>query len=1516
MSDINNNIQYIDDNNIKFTEVKLPETLFTSGPLGIKGRIKKDGVQASQVVDNDKSPLINAVDIDWNGVDVGEEVLRTTGDLISWIKTKGSGGNGSGVSLNAGLTAINSSGLQRAYQAGQVLMYNGITYTWGIPSTSQQQQSINYLWAYTVAENDNAARNKLNRAQTIDVPNNYSNVPLTPPEGQFLYMTTARKQGNTYLKWDGTNVWSLPIRIGDNSTSGTGTDGDSYNYIYCLTDKNTTPTIPFNVTVDTIEGLSENQGINFISQRIDESRVNVWRDHPNGVDKDFPQEWIAVAKSEDGTWGGYSTPALWSHYGIDGKDGDTIEYIYKLTSSNTNSVTIPYPYLYEKNGITYSTEITGEDYQKDDFIPQGWSDNPLSLTTLQNRQWVSIRRGEWDDSQNKIVWGEFSTPTIWSENSVTIIDSPYVITNDNPSIQVICDYQGQSLEVNDTYEPTNFTVNRGNLNVSDDFNWGYSVNYINNNVNTPEIQVTANFYDSNNNNQDYYQIIPHQLVTDKAIITITATLKEDESFSLSTKVIAKKRKATSPGEIPQAYSLKLSQVVVLRNSEGNIINSIEIDVKDRQNNILRTYNAIQQAGLQLLIEGANSNYNVLQSNILDSNTIKNAFTNSGKTDIGDSIIVKLQSYNAISSQYEEEDFGYITLINGDIEINVDGYTFALEQNNKTISYSEELYGNGTNFDPSFLDYPIIGYKNGTPLTLTQLQNLIVDNLTCTNCSAELITSNGKLILHIIPQSTTSGGQVLISCVDEENGQICQILTATYLLETASYKIEVVRGQLQAKASSEELTELREIAERNTATITHNSRTLNSTIEAQNVFPNLFGFSNGLSFYDSEPFIQGYGLEVKTAQFTSRNFSSGVYYFNFDSSKSVIVSMNVYRGSNTEYFFGAILHGNYPSKIECNGEERSFDEGYTIRLQGGTTYKIKLYFDDISVVYDENFRNALGFHVSVPNTSTNEEINRRLYIQNLKVEYGSVATKFCISDEDAAQKNSTNLITENFVCSEGSEGTSPYQQAIYDTHSTEAIDEYPNVHCFANFEINSNSYGDAWLLQYSRDFNLMSNINKVYTFSFLAKTNIKTTNIENILYINPGASSNPRIGDYTYYNYNEALFNESNGRKVHSLDTEWKRYYTYFYISNSASGLTFLPVIKIVNDPDHSNIDYNGGGNINTRTVYITDLMLQEGYIPSEEQSFSDKFHTISQINQTASSITLSVNDQINNLSSQIEQTSTSINSSVTNQINNLTSQIQQTDSNIDLCVKKNDLIQSGITLNADGVKFTAEKVSFHGTSDNIEYIRLGRYENGLPYFEFRNPNGEVTFSLGYQGLKSHYVEATIKRYLYKTFIGESDMSAIPAQIMFNIIKNNAGNENYAPFATYYRFSAEVINGNRSDSGKAVDGLYYASGDTTTTGEVLPTGTLSANNVYLWAITERESISDSEAVGAFVVFHNGVYRDIGHLRIIKGYNWITGLVTYEYYLEYGYGADNIYELISDDGSTIDLSNPQYAWNNLA
>ena len=129
---MSNNLKYIDkENEIEFTEVRNPQILFKNGPLGIKDRIKYDGTEVTEIDSNDTSPLINAVDIDWNGIDVGDsKSINTTGDLIAWIKKKGSGGGTGGTVLNRPLASVNNLLYSTPYEAGQVLTYNGSTYEW------------------------------------------------------------------------------------------------------------------------------------------------------------------------------------------------------------------------------------------------------------------------------------------------------------------------------------------------------------------------------------------------------------------------------------------------------------------------------------------------------------------------------------------------------------------------------------------------------------------------------------------------------------------------------------------------------------------------------------------------------------------------------------------------------------------------------------------------------------------------------------------------------------------------------------------------------------------------------------------------------------------------------------------------------------------------------------------------------------------------------------------------------------------------------------------------------------------------------------------------------------------------------------------------------------------------------------------------------------------------------------------------------------------------------------------
>lgn len=80
----------IEQNNIIFNSVKDKGGVTVgTGPIRINGQ--------NSFGENSKD-IVNAVDIDWNGAQVEENVtLNSTGDLLSWIKIKG--GNRGGTIL-------------------------------------------------------------------------------------------------------------------------------------------------------------------------------------------------------------------------------------------------------------------------------------------------------------------------------------------------------------------------------------------------------------------------------------------------------------------------------------------------------------------------------------------------------------------------------------------------------------------------------------------------------------------------------------------------------------------------------------------------------------------------------------------------------------------------------------------------------------------------------------------------------------------------------------------------------------------------------------------------------------------------------------------------------------------------------------------------------------------------------------------------------------------------------------------------------------------------------------------------------------------------------------------------------------------------------------------------------------------------------------------------------------------------------------------------------------------------
>lgn len=154
------------------------------------------------------------------------------------------------------------------------------------------------------------------------------------------------------------------VRVAD------GKDGKNYEYIYSRTATEIKPLIP-----DT--------------SQTDDYIPKGWTDDPIGPTLLLQFEWVCKRVKIDGVWRDYSIPALWSRFGEDGTD---YEYIYRRTS-------------------TESKPSTPATLQSDDYVPSGWTDDPIGPTRELPYEWISKR------SKVDAAWGEFTIPSLWSRFS-------------------------------------------------------------------------------------------------------------------------------------------------------------------------------------------------------------------------------------------------------------------------------------------------------------------------------------------------------------------------------------------------------------------------------------------------------------------------------------------------------------------------------------------------------------------------------------------------------------------------------------------------------------------------------------------------------------------------------------------------------------------------------------------------------------------------------------------------------------------------------------------------------------------------------------------------------------------------------------------------------------------------------------------------------------------------------------------------------------------------------------------
>lgn len=214
---------------------------------------------------------------------------------------------------------------------------------------------------------------------------------FTPPEGW------SRDDALEGIVWMSSGVfkadtgeiieeWSVPVRITGQDGSN-GTDGYSIEFIFKLTRNNfEAPTLNTTDSPNTNEYVPEG-----------------WTDSPSGISIEHQCEWVSTRKKDSsGSWTNWTSPVIWSKWGVNGTDGDGIEYIY--FRNNGTPVNNPTP-----NDITTDQYQEKGNYEGVEYIPAGWTDNPQGVSSEYIYEWVSVRK------QKDGVWGRFSTPAVWAK---------------------------------------------------------------------------------------------------------------------------------------------------------------------------------------------------------------------------------------------------------------------------------------------------------------------------------------------------------------------------------------------------------------------------------------------------------------------------------------------------------------------------------------------------------------------------------------------------------------------------------------------------------------------------------------------------------------------------------------------------------------------------------------------------------------------------------------------------------------------------------------------------------------------------------------------------------------------------------------------------------------------------------------------------------------------------------------------------------------------------------------------
>lgn len=207
---------------------------------------------------------------------------------------------------------------------------------------------------------------------------------FTPPAGWSI------ENNFTKYVWMSSNIftsdnvnpvqeWTIPICI-TGEQGKPGADGKSIEFIYCRNnDYSNAPYLNYNDSTNT-----------------DGYCPSGWTSSPTGISLEYKVEWVSYRVKENNIWSAWNTAVVWARWGENGQDGDGVEYIF--FRNNGESVANPTP-----------ADTSTSEYQTEDYVPEGWTDNPVGVNANYKYEWVSQRK------YKNNIWQGFSTPALWAK---------------------------------------------------------------------------------------------------------------------------------------------------------------------------------------------------------------------------------------------------------------------------------------------------------------------------------------------------------------------------------------------------------------------------------------------------------------------------------------------------------------------------------------------------------------------------------------------------------------------------------------------------------------------------------------------------------------------------------------------------------------------------------------------------------------------------------------------------------------------------------------------------------------------------------------------------------------------------------------------------------------------------------------------------------------------------------------------------------------------------------------------